>query len=89
MISGITLDLNKLKLVAAASLALGATLLASVSVAEEGTAPATDLVVNEANSLDELLKNVEERRVVESRENTARERRFANEKAEQARLLRS
>ena len=66
MISGMTLDLNKLKLVAAASLALGAT-LASVSVAEEGTAPATDLVVNEANSLDELLKNVEERRVESQR----------------------
>ena len=42
MISGMTLDLNKLKLVAAASLALGATFFASVSVAEEGTAPATD-----------------------------------------------
>ena len=42
MISGITLDLNKLKLFAAASLTLGATLLASVSVAEEAAAPASD-----------------------------------------------
>lgn len=87
MISEMTLGMNKLKLFAAASLTLGATLFAPVSMAEEGAAPATDLVVNEANSLDELLENVKERRVVESRENTARERRFANEKAEQARLL--
>ncbi len=87
MISEMTLGMNKLKLFAAASLTLGATLFAPVSMAEEGAAPDTDLVVNEANSLDELLENVKERRVVESRENTSRERRFANEKAEQARLL--
>ena len=87
MISEMTHGLNKLKFVATASLALGAAFFAPLSIAEEGAAPATDLVVNEANSLDELLKNVQERRVVESRENTARERRFANEKAEQARLL--
>ena len=87
MFINMTLDLNKLKLLAAASLALGATVFAPVAMAEEGAAPATDLVVNEASSLDELLENVKERRVVESRENTARELRFANEKAEQARLL--
>ena len=56
-------------------------------MAEESTSSASDLVVNEASSLDELLENVQARRVVESRENAARERRFANEKAEQARLL--
>ena len=49
---------------------------------------AGELVLNEANSLDELLDNVQQRRVVEDREHTARERRFAQDKAAQARLLR-
>ena len=49
--------------------------------------PADDLQVNQANSLEELLDNVRERRVVESREHTAREQRFAQDKANQARLL--
>ena len=79
--------LNKSKLLAAAALAVAAAALAPVSMAEESATPASDLVVNEASSLDELLENVQARRVVESRENTAREQRFANEKAEQARLL--
>ena len=52
MISEMTLGMNKLKLFAAASLTRGATLFAPVSMSEEGAAPATDLVVNEANSLD-------------------------------------
>ena len=79
--------LNKTRLLAAAVLASAATAFAPASMAEESTSSASDLVVNEASSLDELLENVQARRVVESRENTARERRFANEKAEQARLL--
>ncbi len=79
--------LNKTKLLAAAALASAATTFIPASMAEESTSSASDLVVNEASSLDELLENVQARRVVESRENTARERRFANEKAEQARLL--
>jgi biopolymer transport protein ExbB len=79
--------LNKTKLLAAAALAVAAAAFAPVSMAEESATPASDLVVNEASSLDELLENVQARRVVESRENTAREQRFANEKAEQARLL--
>ena len=49
--------------------------------------PADDLEVNQANSLEELLDNVRERRVVESREHTQREQRFAQDKANQARLL--
>ena len=73
--------LNKTKLLAAAALAVAAAALAPVSMAEESATPASDLVVNEASSLDELLENVQARRVVESRENTAREQRFANEKA--------
>ena len=80
--------LKKIKLLGAATLALSATIFAPASLAEEGAAPASDLVVNEASSLDELLENVQARRVVESRENTAREQRFANEKAQQAGLLR-
>ena len=79
--------LNRTKLLAATVFASAATAFAPASMAEESTSSASDLVVNEASSLDELLENVQARRVVESRENTARERRFANEKAEQARLL--
>jgi len=67
----------------------GLLLLAPFVMAEEAAEPAvaSDLVVNEANSLEELLGNVKDRKVVESREHTARERRFANEKANQAKLL--
>ena len=79
--------MTTLKNFVVAALAFTTVVFAPLSFAEEGAAPASDLVVNEANSLDELLENVRERRVVESRENTARERRFTNEKAEQARLL--
>ncbi len=62
--------------------------LAPQAIAEEAApTAANDLVVNEANSLDELLQNVEDRRVVESREHTARERRFTQEKDNQQRLL--
>ena len=45
------------------------------------------LEVVEANSLDELLKNVEERRVLESREHVQREREFRNRKDQQAKML--
>ena len=64
--------------------------LAPLAYAEEGEpAPvADDLQVNQADSLEELLKNVEERRVVESRTNTEREQRFSRDKAAQAQLLR-
>ena len=46
-----------------------------------------DLVVVPANSLDELLKNVEERRVVESREHVRREAEFKTRKDQQAKML--
>jgi len=65
-------------------------LTAPFAVAEEAAAtaaPADDLVVNQANSLDQLLDNVQQRKVVESKEHTARERRFAQERANQAKLL--
>ena len=64
-------------------------LTASFAQAEETAPAAGDLVVNKASSLDELLDNVEQRRVVESRENTSREQQFAREKANQAQLLKN
>ena len=82
MIKKSVMNLSK-GLIAAALLA------ASFAQAEETTPAATDLVVNQASSLDELLDNVEQRRVVESRENTSREQQFAREKASQARMLKS
>lgn len=50
-------------------------------------AAADDLEVIQANSLDELLGNVQDRRVVESRAHAERERRFQQDKAQQAKLL--
>ena len=54
---------------------------------EEAPAAEGELIINEANSLDELLDNVKDRRVVENREHTNREGRFAREKANQAQML--
>ena len=54
---------------------------------EEAPAAEGELIINEANSLDELLDNVKDRRVVENREHTSREGRFAREKANQAQML--
>lgn len=59
---------------------------AETAAAPEPT-PADDLKVNAAGNLDELLRNVEQRRVVESREHTQREAQFAKDKAAQARML--
>jgi biopolymer transport protein ExbB len=87
MINDTTQGSRAMKTVGLALLAVSASFFSQVSFAQEGAAPGTDLVVNEANSLDELLENVKDRRVVESRENTARERRFTNEKAQQSQLL--
>ncbi|NKB97923.1 MAG: energy transducer TonB [Pseudomonadales bacterium] len=56
--------------------------------AAEDAAVASDLEVIEANSLEELLGNVKDRRVVESQLHREREQRFTNEKAAQAQLLR-
>ena len=52
-----------------------------------GEADASPPQVVEANTLDELLKNVENRRVVESRENVQREREFRERKDQQAKML--
>ena len=55
--------------------------------AEEAAAPAVDLEVVPANTLDELLQNVEDRRVVESQEHVRREARFRANRAEQQGML--
>lgn len=61
---------------------------ASVSAAEEAAqAPASDLQVNKANSLDELLGNVQERRVTESKLHSEREATFRREKDSQQKML--
>ena len=49
--------------------------------------PADDLEVVKADTLGDLLDNVRDRRVVESREHVAREQRFTRDKASQAQLL--
>ena len=54
---------------------------------DEEQAGADDLEVVEANSLDDLLKNVQERRVVESREHVRREQEFRERKDQQAKML--
>lgn len=66
--------------------ALGLAVLGFMGAAHAEDA-ATGLVVTQASSLDELLENVKQRRVVESRENAAREQKFASEKASQAQML--
>jgi len=58
---------------------------ASGSYAAEGED--AGLVVNQANSLDELLRLVDERRVTESREHTRREQEFTREKSRQQSML--
>jgi biopolymer transport protein ExbB len=76
---------------AAALVALALTLMTGSVFAQEAQEAAAgaegDLVVNQASSLDELLQNVQDRRVVESRTNREREQRFAREKAQQAQML--
>ena len=66
-------------------LAFGAA--AQEAEAQAGATADDDLVVVPANSLDELLKNVEERRVVESREHVRREAEFKSRKDQQAKML--
>jgi biopolymer transport protein ExbB len=74
--------MNHLKIkIGAGILALG---LNGAALAEEA---APDVVVNQADTLEELLRNVEERRVTESREHTQREQVFVREKNQQARML--
>lgn len=59
----------------------------AAEAAAEAPSAQVELQVNKASSLDDLLKLVEERRIVESREHTAREQEFRRDKDAQARLL--
>ncbi len=79
--------MNNNKLIRTGLIALVWALVAMPAFAEEAAPIASDLVVNQADTLDELLQNVEDRRVVESREHTRREQRFTQDKAQQAKLL--
>ena len=63
-----------------------AAFLSATAVSEESESEAIVEIV-QPSTLDELLKNIEDRRVVESKENAARERRFAQDKANQAKML--
>ncbi len=53
----------------------------------EGQSPQLDLQVTEADTLEQLLENVRERRVVESRQHAEREARFVRERAQQQQML--
>ncbi|MCY4566571.1 MAG: energy transducer TonB, partial [Gammaproteobacteria bacterium] len=68
-------------------LALGGLLVAAPLALAQEASGAADTQPVEADTLDELLRNVEDRRVVESREHVQRERRFQNDKTAQAELL--
>ncbi len=60
------------------------------TLAEQATgaaAPADDLTVTKSSNLEELLRKVEERRVVESRLHNEREARFQSEKDNQQKML--
>lgn len=72
---------------AALTLGLAPASFAQEAAAAEAPAPEVELRVNPAGNLNELLRNVEQRRVVESREHTAREAEFRRDKDAQARLL--
>ena len=77
------MKLNNLKFSIVATAFCGALLLG----AAPGQAADSGLVLNEANSLDELLRNVQNRRVVEARDHAAREANFQKSKAAQGQLL--
>jgi biopolymer transport protein ExbB len=70
--------------------AYAAQAVAPATAPQEAAEPAAnDLKVNQAKNLDDLLRLVEQRRLVESKENAAREQRFVNDKANQAKMLAS
>ena len=74
------------KLALVATLAAAPFLTLGSAYAQDAAAEA-EVVVREANSLTELLRNVEQRRVSESREASRREATFRREKDQQAKLL--
>lgn len=60
---------------------------ASAFAQEEGEIIGGELEIVEANTLDELLKNVQDRRVVENAENVRREQEFRAQRDRQAEML--
>ncbi|MXY52621.1 MAG: MotA/TolQ/ExbB proton channel family protein [Gammaproteobacteria bacterium] len=80
--------LTRSRMASLPSAALMAALLLPLSAGAQEAGQASDLTVVEADSLDELLKNVEERRVVESREHNEREARFRAAREDQQQMLR-
>jgi biopolymer transport protein ExbB len=85
--SSMMIRFRTLLLISLSTLLLGIASAASAQEAEAESSGADDLEVTEANTLDELLDNVRERRVVESREHNQREQRFTQDRANQARML--
>ena len=77
------------QMILAGAAAAGMLLFAAFNAqaAEESGGSESTLQVNQAGSLDELLRNVEQRRVVESAEHREREQRFQNDRAQQAQML--
>lgn len=78
---------NKLMRGALFALLLSLAGFASAQEAAVEPTPEDDLEVVQADTLGDLLKAVEERRVVESRAHREREQEFARDKANQAKLL--
>lgn len=61
--------------------------IALLGIAGVTAAAESDVVVNKASSLDELLRLVDQRRITESREHSRREQVFTREKAQQQTML--
>lgn len=69
------------------ALSLACALCVTIVAQEESILEEAGLEVVKANSLDELLKNIQDRRIVENREHAAREAEFQQSKENQQRLL--
>lgn len=80
------MNTSYLQRLAGIGLFIGLGCFAGSGYGEEATGGG-ELVVNQADSLDELLENVREKRVVESRQHTQREREFVADRARQAQML--
>lgn len=70
-----------------AGLFAGIMLLGTAGAMAQEAAGGVDLQVNEADTLDQLLQNVQERRVVESRLHSQREAEFRRDKNQQQQML--
>jgi len=69
------------------TLLLGFAVMSSHAAEEASSEAAADLTVNKADNLEELLKLVEQRRLVESKLNSEREKQFRADKSRQAKML--